>query len=92
MKESEKSEKLDVPILKDVITPGKKQSSREEVSGWSEVQLNVLNKQIEEIIQKRLHAVVNKAAEQAVRDIKNYLDKVLPELIKTVQKNNRVKK
>lgn len=92
MKKSEKSEKVDVPILKDVITPGKKQPPYEGSSGLSEVQINVLNQQIEEIVQRRLHTVLNKATDQTVKDIKAYLDKVLPEFIKAVQKGNRIKK
>lgn len=82
------AQKTDVPILKDVVVPGKTTSGKKALPpvALSEVQLNILHQQIEEIIQQRLEAVLTKATHEAVKDIKTYLDKVLPEFIKTAQK------
>jgi hypothetical protein len=81
------SKKIDVPVLKDVVVPGKAIAGKKTPPlALSEVQLNILQQQIEEIVQKRLQAVLNKATQDAVKDIKAHLDKVLPEFIKTAQK------
>jgi hypothetical protein len=81
------SKKIDVPVLKDVVVPGKAIPGKKTPPlALSEVQLNILQQQIEDIVQKRLQAVLNKASQDAVKDIKTYLDKVLPEFIKTAQK------
>lgn len=81
------SKKIDVPVLKDVVVPGNTIPGKKTLPlGLSEVQLNILQQRIEEIVQKQLQAVLNKATQEAVKDIKAYLDKVLPEFIKTAQK------
>ena len=81
------STKIDVPVLKDVVVPGKVIPGKKTPPlALSEVQLNILQQQIEDIVQKRLQAVLNKASQDVVKDIKAHLDKVLPEFIKTAQK------
>jgi len=80
---------LDVPVLKDVVVPGKKDVPVSSV--LSEVQVNALRNQIEEIVQKRLQAVLNKATDHAVKDLRVYLNKVLPEFLKDLQ-NTQPKK
>jgi hypothetical protein len=74
--------KFEVPVLKDIVVPGKNLPVKTTSSPMlSEVQMNVLQQQIEEIIEKRFQKVLNKATQDALTDIKAYLEKALPKLI-----------
>jgi hypothetical protein len=88
-KSKEPTKKFDVPVLKDIVVPGKNLPVKSTPPAvLSEVQMNVLQQQLEEIIEKRLQKVLNKATQDALTDIKTYLDKVLPKFIKAAQQKN----
>ena len=76
--------KIDLPILKDVVVPGKDVPTTEELPPiLNEIQIKALQQQIEKIVQARIEVALNKAMKGVVTDIKAYLDKVLPKLIKS---------
>ncbi len=78
--------KIDLPVLKDVIVQGKNIPKTEELPLMlDEMQTQALQQQIEKIIQTRLEVVLEKATQEAITDVKAYLDKVLPELIKNAE-------
>ncbi|EDN65809.1 hypothetical protein BGP_4302 [Beggiatoa sp. PS] len=77
------SSKIDLPILKDIVVPGKDVPATDELPAvLNEIQVKTLQQQIDNIIQTQLEASIKKATEQAVKDIKAYLNKELPKLIK----------
>ena len=77
------SSKIDLPILKDIVVPGKDVPATDELPAvLNEIQVKTLQQQIDNIIQTRLEASIKKATEQAIKDIKAYLNKELPKLIK----------
>ncbi len=81
------NQELNVPILKDVVVPGRVAAAPTILTtGLSQVQLTVLQQQLEEIIEHRLQGILNKVTQDVVKDLKVYLNKKLPELIKEVQK------
>lgn len=74
---------LDLPILKDVVVPGKEIPVSEESSSvLSDRQLKALQQQIEKIIQTQLEETLKKVSQDTVKKINAYLDKVLPKLLK----------
>ncbi len=79
------AKKTTVPTLDDVVVPGKELSEINE-SPLSETELTALEQQLEKMIQTRLQAVFDKALQQAMTEIKNHLDKKLPELIASMKK------
>jgi len=86
MPKSPKKE-LNVPILKDIVVPGREVTAPTPITtGLSQVQLTVLQQQLEEIIEHRLQGILNKVTQDVIKDLKVYLNKKLPELIKEAQK------
>jgi len=82
-------EKLDLPVLKDVVVPGKDIPITDDIPQiLSELQTKALQQQIDQIIQARLEVALKKATQQVVKDLKTHLEKVLPELIKAAYKKN----
>ncbi len=82
-------EKLDLPILKDVVILGKDIPITDELPPiLSELQAKALQQQIDQIIQARLEIALKKATQQTVKDLKTHLEKVLPELIEAAYKKN----
>lgn len=80
-----KSNKIDVPVLKDVVQPGKelpKNEMEQLPPALSEIQLQSLNRQIEKIVQTHLQAVFKEMSQKLTNDIKAHLDKQIPELAK----------
>ncbi len=74
---------LDLPLLKDIVVPGKEISVSEEPSSvLSDRQLKALQQQIEKIIQSQLEETLKKVSQDTVRKINAHLDKVLPKLLK----------
>ncbi|NJO17228.1 MAG: hypothetical protein HC877_16235 [Thioploca sp.] len=74
---------LDLPILKDVVVPGKEIPISEEPSSvLSDLQLKALQQQIGKIIQTQLEETLKKVSQDTVRKINAHLDKVLPKLLK----------
>jgi hypothetical protein len=80
------AKKTTVPTLDDVVVPGKELSEINESSPLSETELTALEQQLEKMIQTQLQAVFDKALQQAMTEIKNHLDKKLPELIASMKK------
>lgn len=81
------NKELNVPILKDIVVPGREVTASTTITtGLSQVQLTVLQQQLEEIIEQRLQGILNKVTQDVVKDLKVYLNKKLPELIKETQK------
>lgn len=80
--------KIDLPILKDVVVQGKDIPTTKELPPiLNEIQIKALQQQIEKIVQTRVEVALNKAMKEVVTDIKAYLDNVLPELIKSAKNN-----
>lgn len=80
-----KSNKIDVPVLKDVVQPGKdlpKNEMEQLPPALSEIQLQSLNRQIEKIVHTHLQAVFKEISQKLAGDIKAHLDKQMPELVK----------
>ncbi len=76
--------KIDLPVLKDVIVHGKNVQKTNELSLiLDDLQTQALQQQIEKIIQTRLEEVLEKASQEVITEIKAYLDNVLPKLIKS---------
>ncbi len=76
------AKKFEVPVLKDIVVPGKALPVKSTSSILlSDVQMNILQQQLEEIIEKRFQKILNKATQDALTDIKAYLDKALPKFI-----------
>jgi hypothetical protein len=81
------SSKIDLPVLKDVVVPGKEVPATEELPAvLDEIQVKTLQQQIDNIIQTQLEASIKKATEQAIKDIQAHLDEALPKLIKAANK------
>jgi hypothetical protein len=81
------AEKIDLPVLKDVVVPGKDVPVTDELPPvLNEIQAKALQQQIEKIVQARLETALKKATQQAVKDLKTHLSKVLPQLIKAANK------
>ncbi|MDM8565058.1 hypothetical protein QUF74_05340 [Candidatus Halobeggiatoa sp. HSG11] len=84
-----KSKTLELPILNDVVIPGKDVEEQDEFpSILNELEIKALQKQIDKIVKRQLEATLNKAINEASNDIKKHLDKVLPNLIKTAKKRS----
>ncbi|MDM8559780.1 hypothetical protein [Candidatus Parabeggiatoa sp. HSG14] len=82
-----KTKTLDLPLLEDVVVPGKDVPIADEFPPLlSEIEIKALQQQIEKIVKAQLESVLKKVTKEAVKDIKNHLDKVLPELIKAANK------
>jgi len=69
--------KIDLPILKDVIAQGKNIPKPQKPILLDETQAQALQQQIEKIIQTRLEVVSDKTMQEISKDIKKYLDNVL---------------
>jgi len=69
------SDKVQVPVLEDIIVQGNKVTAAE--STWDANEMALLNQQIEAIVQAQMQIAV----EKAVQEMKNYIDEILPELI-----------
>jgi len=89
-----KTQKIDLPILKDVVQPGKNlpEDEMEQLPpALSEVQLQSLNRQIEKIVQTCLQAAFKEISNELASEIKAHLDKKMPELarlaIQQMEKN-----
>ncbi len=82
-----KTKTLDLPLLEDVVVPGNDVPIADEFPPLlSEIEIKALQQQIEKIVKTQLEPVFKKVTKEAVKDIKNHLDKVLPELIKAANK------
>lgn len=79
-----KSKKMSVPVLEDIVVLGKEMPSSELPGGLDELQMQALQQQIEHIIHAQLDAALNKVSQQVIKEIKVYLDKELPKLIKNI--------
>lgn len=79
--------KKNVPVLEDVVVLGKEMPHSELPEGFDELHLQALQQHIEHIIHTQLDAVLNKATQQVVKEIKTHLDKELPKLIKTASRS-----
>jgi hypothetical protein len=88
------SKTVDIPILEEVVVPGNSDFSTEAEDDdaplrfTAEQQLS-LEQQIENIVQARLQAVLNKAIQAAVKDIKVYLAKELPQILAAKQQSDK---
>lgn len=81
-----KNDKIQVPLLKDVVVLGKEVPLKNQLPGvLSELQIQALQQQIEQIIQQRLQTVLSQVTEEITVELKTHLEKVLPELIRSVQ-------
>ena len=77
-----KTQILDLPVLKDVVVPGKEVPLTDELPpGLDERQLKALQQQIEKIIQTQLEETLKKLSQETVKKINAHLDKVLPQLL-----------
>lgn len=77
-----KTQILDLPVLKDVVVPGKEIPLTDELPpGLDERQLKTLQQQIEKIIQTQFDEILNKVSQETVKKINAHLDKVLPQLL-----------
>ena len=75
--------KIELPILKDIVVPGKEVTHVDSFPTLlNKSELETLQQQIEKIVQTQLETVLNKATKQVVKEITDYLDNRLPELIK----------
>lgn len=73
---------VDVPVLKDVVVPGKEVPLTDELPPvLSDLQIKALQQQIEKIIQTQLEASLKKVSQETVKKINAHLDKVLPKLL-----------
>ncbi len=85
-----KSKTIQLPVLKDVVVPGKDVKEKDEFSSiLNEIEIKALQKQIDKIVKQQLEASLNKAIKEVTVDIKKHLDKVLPSLIKIAKKQNK---
>jgi hypothetical protein len=82
-----KSKKMAVPVLEDVVVLGKEMPPSELPGGLDELQMQALQQQIERIVHAQLDAVLNKTSQHVVKEIKTYLDKELPKLIKAASRS-----
>lgn len=90
-----KSKTADIPVLEEVVVPGSVNFSTEDDDAplvLTSDQAQNLEQQIEKIVQARLQAVFDKAIQTAVKDIKAYLAKELPQILATTQQVNTDKK
>jgi hypothetical protein len=77
-----KTQLLDLPVLKDVVVPGKEIPLTEEFPpGLDERKLKALQQQIEKIIQTQLEETLKKVSQDTIKKINAHLDKVLPQLL-----------
>ncbi|BAP55606.1 hypothetical protein THII_1309 [Thioploca ingrica] len=77
-----KTQILDLPVLKDVVVPGKEIPLTDELSpGLDERQLKTLQQQIEKIIQTQFDEILKKVSQDTIKKINAHLDKVLPKLL-----------
>ncbi len=82
------AKKIELPVLEDVVVKGRDVPKTDELPpALSEIQVKALQQQIERIVQAKLESVLKKATKEAVKEIKIYLDKVLPPLIKATNKS-----
>lgn len=73
---------VDLPVLKDVVVPGKKLPLTDELPPvLSELQIKALQQQIETIIQTQLEITLKKISQDTINKINTHLDKVLPKLL-----------
>ncbi|MDM8569164.1 hypothetical protein QUF50_06600 [Thiotrichales bacterium HSG1] len=80
-----KSKAIELPVLNDVVVPGKYVEKKDDFpSILDENEIEILQKQIDKIVKQRLEISLNKAVDEISNDVKKHLDKVLPDLIKTV--------
>ncbi len=85
-----KSKTVKLPILDDVVVPGKDIEEKEDfLSILNEVEVKELQKQIDKIIKQQLEVHLNKAVKETTVDIKKHLDKVLPGIIKAAKKRSK---
>lgn len=80
-----KPQKIELPTLKDIVQPGKNlpEDEMEQLPpALSEIQLQSLNRQIENIVQARLQAAFKEISQELAADIKAHLDEKMPELAK----------
>lgn len=82
-----KSKKMSVPVLEDVVVLGKEMPVAELPGGLDELQRQALQQQIEHIIHAQLDTALHKVSQQVVKEIKVYLDKELPKLIKNASRS-----
>lgn len=90
-----KSKTVDIPVLEEVVIPGSVNFSTEDDDApliLTGDQAQNLEQQIEKIVQARLQAVFDKAIQTAVKDIKAFLAKELPQMLATTQQVNTDKK
>lgn len=84
------SKKIEIPLLKEVVVLGEKTTHQQELPPvLTEIQLKALHQQIETIVEERLQAILKKATQEVVVDIKAHLDTVLPKFISTVQQTHK---
>jgi hypothetical protein len=75
--------KIELPVLNDIVIPGKNVPPTDELPPvLDEIQVQALQQQIDKIVESRL----KKATEQAVKDIQDHLDKVIPKFIEMAKK------
>lgn len=81
-----KSNQANVPTLKEIVVPGHNFLAEDDDDvplTLNTTQLQNLDAQIEKIVRTRLQAVLDKAVQNAVADIKAHLDKLLPKIAAT---------
>ncbi len=77
----------DIPTLDSVVQVGTKSPKIMPATvTLDEMQLTALTRQIDMIIQKHLQQAVKQAIDNSDKDIKSYLAKVLPEMLKRAKK------
>ncbi len=82
MSDKRKTGKLSLPILDDVIEEGALNPQLGELpTALSEMQKKALEQEIEKIIEQRFQAVLDKATQKAIKEIKTHLDKTLPKML-----------
>ena len=77
-----RTQAVNLPVLKDVVVPGKKLPLTDELPPvLSELQIKALQQQIETIIQTQLEITLKKISQDTINKINTHLDKVLPKLL-----------
>lgn len=77
----------DIPTLDAIIRVGESPKKTIQTTvNLDEMQLTALTRQIDMIVQKHLQQAVKQAIDNADKDIKSYLAKVLPEMLKRAKK------
>jgi len=81
------SERIVVPVLQDIVVKGKEITNTGDLPDiLTEIQVKALQQQIDKIIRSRFQKALDKAMQEATQDIKSYLDKELPKMVKTAIK------